>query len=90
MRTKKMTEQEQWLLKLEMERNDLSYLKPKRPELEVVKVIVKEKVYPKREEQEVRERLMFNAGRYAAGDRDKTAEAAHLWLEKSLAEEGKN
>ena len=71
--------------KLEAERNNLSYItKTHKTEPEVVRVIVKEKVYPTRKQQETRDKLMFNAGRWAAGHRDSAAETANLWLEKQL------
>jgi hypothetical protein len=70
--------------KLEAERNNLDYKKTVKPAPEVVRVIVKEKVYPTKKAQETRDKLMFNAGRYAAGHRDSAAETANLWLEKQL------
>lgn len=85
-----LTPEQAFMLRLEMERNDLSYLHSRKAEPEVVKVIVKEKVYPNKRKQAFREQMMFNAGRYAAGARDKTAETAHLWLDKTLAEEERN
>lgn len=78
-----MTKEEQWLLALERERHDLSYLNPKPVQVETV--FVTKPVYPK--SREARDKLMFNAGRYAAGARDATAIAAHEKLEREL--EGK-
>ena len=63
--------------KLEAERNDVSYKRPERPE----PIVITRNVYPKKAEQEKRDKLMFNAGRYAAGARDKTAVKANEWLE---------
>jgi hypothetical protein len=71
---------EEYLLALEMERTDLSYLRP-RP-LKVETIIVSKKVYPKSRER--RDKLMFDAGRYAAGDRDWDARMAHAkYLDES-------
>lgn len=63
--------------KLEAERNDISYKVP----VAVEPVILTRPEYRKRKDQEHREKLFFNAGRYAAGARDKTAVKANAWLE---------
>ena len=73
-----LNDTERWLMNLEMERNDLSYLKP-RP-VKVDTVYVTKKVYPK--SREARDKLMFDAGRYAAGARDWDARQAHNKLQE--------
>jgi hypothetical protein len=77
-----LNETERWLMNLEMERTDRSYLNPRPPEARVV--YITRKVYPTSRDD--RDKLMFNAGRYAAGARDKTAIQAHKKLEKESAE----
>ena len=68
---------EEFVLALEMERNDLSYLKP-RP-VKVDTVYVTKPVYPRSRQE--RDKLMFDAGRYAAGARDWDARQAHNKLQ---------
>ncbi len=74
-----------WLM-LEAERLDRSYLNhPSRRHapVEPPKVIIKtKKESPKQREE--RDKLMFNAGRYAAGARDITANRAHELLEREM------
>lgn len=67
-----------WLLALEQERWDISYRKPdaKSP----VKITTKTVVVPISDEAE--RKMYFNAGRYAAGDRDHVAQLA--WVELQL------
>lgn len=68
--------------KLEAERNDLSYRKTEdSPPIQQVVYVDRVKPNPKRD------KLMFAAGRYAAGARDKTACKAHEWLEKDLSKD---
>lgn len=63
-------------LRLEAERNDISYRNPIPKPL--VKVVVKEvKKVPER-----LKKIYFHAGRYAAGDRDSLAIEAHAQFEK--------
>lgn len=75
-----------WLASLEMERTDRSYLrKPEPKETYRPTVIVQERKRETKAEakaREKRERAFFNAGRYVAGDRDKTASAAYELLER--------
>jgi len=72
-----MITRDEWLAALEQERNDLSYLKPAKVKIDTV--FVTQKVYPKSREK--RDKLMFDAGRYAAGARDFDAVQAHKQLE---------
>ena len=65
-------------LKLEAERNDLSYKNPQ-PVRSTQPMVIKVKTDPKKRDQ--RDKLMFHAGRYSAGARDATAVAANEWLE---------
>ena len=65
--------------RLEAERHDVTWKNPKPRDLDTV--IITRNVYPKKSEQEKRDKLMFNAGRFAAGARDKTAVKANAWLE---------
>lgn len=74
-----LSPQEKFLLALEMERTDLSYLKPK-PKVQVETVFVPQPTYPKSRQK--RDKLMFDAGRYAAGDRDFDAIQAHQRLQE--------
>lgn len=70
----KLTPEQEFLVKLEMERTDRSYLgKPKTVEPRVV--YVTKKVYPKSRVE--RDALMFDAGRFAAGARDTAAVLAY-------------
>jgi hypothetical protein len=65
-------------MRLEAERNDISYRKRLAPP--EVKVVVKEiKKVPER-----LKKIYFHAGRYAAGDRDRMAEQA--WAEYASTE----
>jgi hypothetical protein len=68
------------LQQLEAERNDLSYKTP--PKVRVDTVFVKEKVYITSEKRKQRDKLMFHAGRAAAGATDKVALEAAKWLEE--------
>lgn len=59
-----------WLLELERERHDKSYLKPKEVGLtEYTKIVYRDKVVDHR----FRDNIMFQAGRYAMGARDAEA-----------------
>jgi hypothetical protein len=67
-------------LRLEAERYDTSWKqKTFKPNREVIRVEKKVYIY----KNDRRDKLMFNAGRYAAGDRDKAATKAHEELEKN-------
>ena len=71
--------------KLEAERNDLSYLEPKKDNRpEPIVTVIKERVYRSKSDIEQYGQRMFAAGRYSAGARDKVAVAANAWLEKQL------
>lgn len=63
--------------KLEAERNDLSYKNPK--PLPTNQPYIRPRMDSKKRDQ--RDKLMFNAGRYAAGARDSVAVAANEWLQ---------
>ena len=66
------------VLKLEAERNDISYRNPiPKPIVKIETKVVK--TFPER-----LKKIYFHAGRYAAGDRDRMAEQA--WAEYSSAE----
>jgi hypothetical protein len=65
--------------RLEAERHDVTWKNPKPREFDAVTVT--QRIYPKKSEQDKRDKLMFNAGRFAAGARDKTAVKANAWLE---------
>ena len=62
---------------LEAERLDLSYKKVGRTDPEPVEV----KIPTRRQANDDRDKLMFNAGRHAAGARDKVAVDAHNLLQ---------
>jgi hypothetical protein len=76
-------------LVLEAERIDRQYLVKKEPAYnppEPPRYITKV-VKPSKAKQEARDKLMFNAGRYAAGARDLTASKAHETLEREIENE---
>lgn len=73
-------------LVLEAERLDQSY-KTRQEAQEIIPpppVVIREKVKPSKAERDKRDKLYFNAGRYAAGARDTTALQAHEQLQKEL------
>lgn len=79
-RTKKLTDFEELVKRLEVERNDISYRKPLAKPQEVIKVIEKVvDIVP-----ESVKKVYFHAGRYAAGDTDNVAREA--WKQYSDAE----
>ena len=82
--TPQLTPEQAFLMRLEMERNDRSYLTPGRV-VEPPIVYVTRKVYVKQSPD--RDKMMFDAGRYAAGARDKSACRAARKLDKELADE---
>ncbi len=79
-----LTPEQEFLVRLEMERNDKSYLQPRKP-IEPKVVYLTQKEYPK--SRAVRDKMMFDAGRYAAGARDKSATKAAKALQKELDNE---
>lgn len=72
-----------WLT-LEAERNDRTYLNPPTQFEPITPRVITKLVKPSRKEREERDKLLFNAGRYAAGARDLTATRANEQLEKEL------
>jgi hypothetical protein len=62
---------------LEAERLDLSYKKVGRTDPEPAEVVIP----TRRQANDDRDKLMFNAGRYAGGARDKVATDAHNLLQ---------
>jgi hypothetical protein len=72
--------------RLEVERHDLSYKRPAEPVFTTQPQIIVRTVKETPKDREKRDKLMFNAGRYAAGARDNTALTAHAALEAELAE----
>jgi hypothetical protein len=77
-------------LVLEAERLDKSYLEPKplTYSLPAPPRVITKVIKPNKAAQEQRDKLMFNAGRYAAGAKDKVAEAAHIALEREIDKNG--
>lgn len=77
-----------WLYSLEMERTDKTWLRPKPVHQPLERTVVVTKEVPRKETKadrkarEARDRLFFNAGRYSAGARDKTAISAMEELER--------
>lgn len=78
-----------WLATLEMERHDRSYLRSPADDKPLYAPIFVPVEKPARKttaqdkkRQEQRERMYFNAGRYSAGARDKTAISAWETLER--------
>lgn len=78
-----------WLASLEMERTSNAWrTKPTRQaDPRVITQVVTKKVYPTRREREARDKMLFNAGRFAAGARDKAAVTAQLQLDKEMENE---
>jgi hypothetical protein len=73
-------------LVLEAERLDRRYLDPKPPTYNppAPPRVITKVIKPNKAAQERRDKLMFNAGRYAAGARDLIAQTAHEALEQEL------
>ena len=71
----------QFWLALEAERHDLSYLAARPKSFEPVEVIVKRPRLTKNDQ-----KLWFDAGRYAAGDRDEQATAANARIRKIVGQ----
>ena len=77
-----------WLASLEMERTDRTWLRPKPIHQPAERTVVITKEVPRKETKadrkarDNRDRLFFNAGRYSAGARDKTAISAMEELER--------
>jgi hypothetical protein len=67
----------EFLLALEAERHDLSWKNPR-------KVTHQPQVITYTKPDAERERKYFNAGRFAAGARDRVAVAANRWLAREL------
>lgn len=74
---------ELWLANLERERTDRSYLDPEPRRVEV-RFVPQPAPKETKKKREARDKLMFNAGRYAAGARDKTACIANEQLEREI------
>jgi hypothetical protein len=74
---------EQFWLSLEAERHDLSYLATRQPRqsFEPKEVIFKRPRLTKHDQ-----KLWFDAGRYAAGDRDDVATAANTQVRKIVGQ----
>ena len=80
-------EERTWLRALEAERFDQSWkVRTRHAPAPVTRVITRE-VQPNPKKQAARDKVMFNAGRYAAGARDKAAQDADKALQKLLATE---
>lgn len=95
--TRKMTQApsltpgQEFLLSLERERYNVAYRTTPPPQVvtrEVIRTIQKpcKKAHPNPAEQEKRDQIMFNAGRFAAGATDKVAIEAHEALMELLGE----
>lgn len=75
-----------WLMELERERLDRSYIKPKETALtEFTKIVYRDKVVDHR----FRDNIMFHAGRYAEGARDDEAKNAHRVATNLISKKGK-
>lgn len=88
---REMTPAELWVLELERERNDRSYLTPRynryEPQVATVTRVVKTKA-PTSQEQKERDRVMFHAGRFAEGARDEEATNANRMVGKLIHKKG--
>lgn len=79
-----MQQPSEFLALLEAERNDVSYRYGGRlRQPQEVTIFKPERIVVRPDTR--RERKMFNAGRYAAGARDRIATAADKWLQKELS-----
>lgn len=75
-----------FLMDLERERLDKSYLKPKEVGLtEFTKIIYRDKVVDHR----FRDNIMYQAGRYSEGARDQAAVNGHKVATNLISKEGK-
>ena len=83
-----LTTVEKWLLELERERVG-RYVKEQVQEIQVVPEICTKKHENKKERAE-RDRVFYDAGRFAAGDRDTAAQSANDRLHRSRKKAGKN
>jgi hypothetical protein len=77
---KKLSEGQEWLLKLERERFNVAH-RVERAEVVFVPTPVKCR---RKHISENRDKLFFHAGRYSAGARDQVAMDANAWIEKNL------
>ncbi|CAB4152731.1 hypothetical protein UFOVP609_25 [uncultured Caudovirales phage] len=80
-----LTPVEQWVLELERERVS-RWIKPKQPELQILKEICTRPHENKKHRAE-RDRVFYDAGRFAAGDRDQAAIKANDRLRRSRKKE---
>lgn len=87
-----------YLLSLENERNDISYRKSKdllnearknlnHSQVRHVKALVASEIEQQEAMREQRDKLFYNAGRYAAGARDSVAEGASRVIEALMESE---
>ena len=70
-----------WIAELERERRDQSWKKPRTAPVQVIRIVDKK---PDPAKQAQRDQIMFHAGRYAAGAKDKPAVNAQKRLQKLL------
>lgn len=82
---------QEFLLMLERERYNVAHRVSAEPKIQVREVIRWQtkpctKQHVSKKHLEERDRIMFNAGRYAAGARDATATAANDRLQEELGE----
>lgn len=77
------SETQEFWMKLEAERNDLTYLEPKKDNRpEPIVTVVKEKVYLTTKQRDQRDKIFYHAGRAAQGATDRVALEAAKWLEE--------
>lgn len=77
----KLTNVEQWLLSLERERV-ARWVKPTEPEVQILHEICT-KPHENKKHRAERDRVFYDAGRFAAGDRDQAAIKANDRLRRS-------
>jgi hypothetical protein len=82
-----LTPVEQWLLELERERTS-RWIKNNEPEVQILKEVCTRPHESKKHRAE-RDRVFYDAGRFAAGDRDKAAIKANDRLHRSRKKEEK-
>jgi hypothetical protein len=85
-----LTTVEKWLLDLERERV-ARWIKPEETQVQVqVTPEACTRKHENKKERAERDRVFYDAGRFAAGDRDIAAKSANNRLHRSRKKEGKN
>lgn len=83
-----LTPVEQWVLELERERVS-RWIKPQQPQVQILHEVCT-KPHESKKRRAERDRVFYDAGRFAAGDRDQAAIKANDRLHRSRKKEEKN